>query len=84
MQAGSGPKNTSTWRLRPRSGDNPGTNTLGTFNALFPIGNYFGVIADTGPGPLNFIDVHPRVLTQWNHGVTVSTDWTECIPFQDP
>ncbi|HTC43088.1 MAG TPA: alginate export family protein, partial [Candidatus Acidoferrales bacterium] len=36
-----------TWRLRPRfsvkadisSGDNPKTNTLGTFNALFPIGN---------------------------------------------
>jgi len=72
-----------TWRLRPRfglradisSGDNPATNTLGTFYPLFPIGNYFGVLADTGPGPLNFIDVHPRVLTQWGHGVTVSTDW---------
>ena len=72
-----------TWRLKPRfsvkadisSGDNPKTNTLGTFNALFPIGNYFGVIADTGPGPLNFIDVHPRVLTEWGRGVTLSTDW---------
>src|SRR5215472_7870362 len=72
-----------TWRLRPRfglradisSGDNPATNTLGTFYPLFPIGNYFGVLADTGPGPLNFMDVHPRVLTQWGHGVTVSTDW---------
>ena len=72
-----------TWRLRPRfglradisSGDNPGTNTLGTFYPLFPIGNYFGVLADTGPGPLNFTDLHPRVLTQWGHGVTVSTDW---------
>jgi hypothetical protein len=72
-----------TWRLRPRfsvkadisSGDNPKTNTLGTFNALFPIGNYFGVIADTGPGPINFRDIHPRVLTQWGHGVTLSTDW---------
>ena len=72
-----------TWRLKPRfsvkadisSGDNPKTNTLGTFNALFPIGNYFGVIADTGPGPLNFRDIHPRVLTEWGHGVTLSTDW---------
>ena len=72
-----------TWRLKPRfslkadisSGDNPKTNTLGTFYPLFPIGNYFGVIADTGPGPMNFRDLHPRVLTEWGHGVTVSTDW---------
>jgi Alginate export len=72
-----------TWRLKPRfslkadvsSGDNPRTNTLATFYPLFPIGNYFGVIADTGPGPLNFRDLHPRVLTEWGHGVTVSTDW---------
>src|SRR5246500_2511997 len=72
-----------TWRLKPRfslkadisSGDNPRSNTLGTFYPLFPIGNYFGVIADTGPGPLNFRDLHPRVLTVWGHGVTVSTDW---------
>jgi Alginate export len=40
-----------------------------------PIGNYFGVIADTGSGPVNFRDIHPRVLTEWGHGVTVSTDW---------
>jgi hypothetical protein len=73
----------TTWRLKPRfglkadisSGDNPKTNTLGTFYPLFPIGNYFGVIADTGPGPLNFRDLHPRVLTDWGHGVTLSTDW---------
>jgi hypothetical protein len=72
-----------TWRLKPRfslkadisSGDNPRSNTLGTFYPLFPIGNYFGVIADTGPGPLNFRDLHPRVLTDWGHGITVSTDW---------
>jgi hypothetical protein len=71
-----------TWRLKPRfslkadisSGDNPATNTLGTFYPLFPIGNYFGVIADTGPGPLNFRDIHPGVLTDWGHGVTLSTD----------
>jgi hypothetical protein len=72
-----------TWRLKPRfslradisSGDNPRTNTLSTFYPLFPIGNYFGVLADTGPGPLNFRDLHPRVLTDWGHGVTVTTDW---------
>jgi len=29
------------------SGDDPRHNSLGTFNALFPIGNYFGVLADT-------------------------------------
>jgi hypothetical protein len=68
--------------LRPRfsvksdisSGDNPESHTLGTFNPLFPIGNYFGVLADTGPGPVNFIDVHPRMSAQLPHAVTFSTD----------
>jgi hypothetical protein len=70
-------------RLKPRfsvkadisSGDDPRTNTLGTFSPLFPMGNYFGVLATTGPGPINFMDIHPRVQTQFPHGVTVSTDW---------
>jgi hypothetical protein len=61
-----------TWRLRPRfsvmaeisNGDNPKTNTLGTFNALFPQGNYFGVIVDTVLGPINFRDIHPCVLAE--------------------
>jgi hypothetical protein len=57
------------------SGDHPGTNTLGTFNALFPKGNYFGVIATTGPGPSNFIDIHPRAELTLPRGVTVSVDW---------
>jgi len=57
------------------SGDDPRTNTLGTFNPLFPKGNYFGVLATTGPGPINFIDVHPRVETALPHGVSVSFDW---------
>jgi alginate export protein len=56
------------------SGDNPATNTLGTFFPYFPIGNYFGVIADTGPGPLNFIDAHPRIQTVFPHDVSVMTD----------
>src|SRR5258707_5450994 len=70
-------------RLKPRfsakadisSGDNPSSKTLGTFNPLFPKGNYFGVLATTGPGPINFIDVHPHVETIFPHNVTASVDW---------
>ena len=57
------------------SGDHPSTNTLGTFNPLFPKGNYFGVLATTGPGPINFIDVHPHVETALPHDVSLSVDW---------
>ena len=57
------------------SGDHPSTNTLGTFNPLFPKGNYFGVLATTGPGPINFIDVHPHVETALPHNVSLSVDW---------
>jgi hypothetical protein len=74
------------------SGDDPRTNTPGTFNPLFPKGNYFGVIATAGPGPINFIDVHPHVEAALPHDVTASVDWifqwresheTECIPSMD-
>src|SRR5215469_13883803 len=72
-----------TMPLKPRfsvkadisSGDDPSTHTLGTFNALFPKGNYFGVLATTGPGPVNFVDVHPKVDIFLPHGVTASFDW---------
>jgi hypothetical protein len=72
-----------TVRLKPRfsakadisSGDHPSSNTLGTFNPLFPKGNYFGVLATTGPGPINFIDLHPHVETAFPHDVTASFDW---------
>jgi hypothetical protein len=47
---------------------------LGTFNALFPIGNYFGVLADTGPGPQNFIDLNPRLQIQPVRNLSVSAD----------
>jgi hypothetical protein len=57
------------------SGDNPNSKTLGTFNPLFPKGDYFGVLATTGPGPLNFIDVHPRVEATLPHNVSASFDW---------
>ncbi len=56
------------------SGDDPRRSSLGTFNPIFPIGNYFGVLADTGLGPVNFIDVHPRVQAQLPHAITVSAD----------
>jgi hypothetical protein len=57
------------------SGDHPTTNTLGTFNPLYPKGNYFGVLATTGPGPINFIDVHPHVEASAPHNVSLSFDW---------
>ena len=56
------------------SGDDPRSQTLGTFYPIFPIGNYFGVLADTGPGPVNFIDVHPRVQFQLPRGISLSAD----------
>jgi hypothetical protein len=65
------------------SGDDPPGRALGTFDALFPIGNYFGVLADTGPGPQNFIDVHPKLQIQPVTGVSVSMDlvalWRESL-----
>ena len=73
----------TTVPLKPRfsakadisSGDHPNTNTLGTFNPLFPKGDYFGVLATTGPGPINFVDLHPRVEATFPHDVRVSFDW---------
>jgi len=56
------------------SGDDPRSHSLGTFSPIFPIGNYFGVLADTGPGPVNFIDVHPKLQTRLPRGVSISTD----------
>ena len=65
------------------SGDDPRSHSLGTFSPLFPIGNYFGVLADTGPGPINFIDVHPKVETKLPYGISISTDlvaqWRESL-----
>jgi hypothetical protein len=57
------------------SGDHPAKNTLGTFNPLYPKGNYFGVLATTGPGPINFIDIHPHVEASAPHNVSLSFDW---------
>jgi hypothetical protein len=59
------------------SGDHPysNPNTLATFNPLFPKGNYFGVLATTGPGPINFVDVHPHVEAFFPRNVSFSFDW---------
>ena len=77
--------------LRPRismkadisSGDDPRSHSLGTFSPIYPIGNYFGVLADTGPGPVNFIDVHPKVQAWLPKGVSISADlvvqWRESL-----
>jgi len=51
------------------SGDfNRDQPALQTFNAMFPKGAYFGLIAPTGP--YNHMDVHPQVE------VTLPNDWT--------
>jgi hypothetical protein len=73
----------TTASLKPRlslkadisSGDNPQRNNLATFNPLSPKGNYFGVLATTGPGPINFIDIHPHVEAAFPHSVSASFDW---------
>ncbi|HYR87026.1 MAG TPA: alginate export family protein [Terriglobia bacterium] len=57
------------------TGDHPNSNTLGTFNPLFPKGNYFGVLATVGPGPLNFIDIHPRIEGTFPYEIAASFDW---------
>jgi hypothetical protein len=56
------------------SGDTPGSKTMGTFNPLFPTGNYFGVL-NAGPTLANFFDIHPHIETDWTHGLTWSVDW---------
>jgi hypothetical protein len=57
------------------SGDTPGSKTMGGFNPLFPTGLFFGVLQDTGPGPINFMDLHPKIEADLTHGVTWSADW---------
>jgi hypothetical protein len=48
---------------------------LQTFNPLFPIGNYFGVLSDTGTGPINFFDLHPDFRAYFRHGISMGADW---------
>lgn len=46
---------------------------LGTFNALFPRGAYFGLIAAAGPA--NHMDLHPQVAVNLRDGLVVTTSW---------
>jgi hypothetical protein len=74
------------WRLdlpgRPRlglraditSGDSDRSDdVLGTFNALFPKGAYFGLIAPVGP--YNHMDLHPQMDVSLPRGWSVSANW---------
>ena len=47
--------------------------TLGTFNALFPKGSYFGEVALIGPA--NLIDVHPSIDLRLTRSLTLSGNW---------
>ena len=61
-------------RLRLRANiasgdDDPADHRLGTFNALFPKGKYFGELSPIGPR--NIVNVHPSVDFNLGRGVTV-------------
>jgi len=58
------------------SGDrgNP-AKSLGTFNPIFPIGGYFGVLSDTGPGPVNFRSLRPDLQLTVRPSVTIDSSW---------
>jgi hypothetical protein len=56
------------------SGDgNQNSPNLGTFNALFPKGAYFGEIALIGPA--NFFDLHPALDLHITEKVKFTVDW---------
>lgn len=55
------------------SGDtDPDDNSLGTFNAMFPRGGYFGEIGVVGPA--NLINLHPQVDFQLRRDLTLTVD----------
>lgn len=56
------------------SGDEAtGDGRLGTFNALYPRGAYFGLIALIGPS--NLIDVHPSLELHLTKNTALVLDW---------
>lgn len=57
-------------RANAASGDrDPGDRRLGTFNAMFPKGKYFGELSPIGPR--NIINIHPGIDADLGAGVTV-------------
>jgi hypothetical protein len=61
-------------RLDTASGDDPRRKTVGTFDPYYAAGNYLGVLNSTGPGPVNFEDIHPSVSTILGP-VMVTANW---------
>ena len=80
-------------KLDTSSGDTPGSKTMRSFNPMFPTGSFFGVLATTGPGPINFIDAHPKLemdltdrvhsngFVDWMYFVGARTSMTACTRF---
>ncbi|MGE6691930.1 alginate export family protein [Sphingobium limneticum] len=61
----------ATLRFNIVSGDrHRGDGTLGTFNALFPKGKYFGELSPVGP--TNIISVNPRISAPLGNGFSAS------------
>jgi hypothetical protein len=61
----------ATLRFNIVSGDRKsGDDTLGTFNALFPKGKYFGELSPVGP--TNIVSLNPRVSGDLGGGVSAS------------
>jgi hypothetical protein len=61
----------ATLRFNIVSGDHgPGDRHLGTFNALFPKGKYFGELSPVGP--VNIVSINPRVAASLGANVSAS------------
>jgi hypothetical protein len=61
----------ATLRLNIVSGDTRGGDgRLGTFNALFPKGKYFGELSPVGPS--NIVSLNPRIGASFGGGVSAS------------
>ncbi|MET0374598.1 MAG: alginate export family protein [Rhizorhabdus sp.] len=61
----------ATIRVNVASGDTDvGDGKLGTFNALFPKGKYFGELSPVGP--YNIVSINPRVAVSLGKGVSAS------------
>lgn len=61
----------ATLRVNIVSGDaDPGDGKIGTFNALFPKGKYFGELSPVGP--TNIINLDPRISGALGGGVSAS------------
>ena len=61
-------------RADTTSGDHrPDDSSLGTFNPLFPKGDYFGLIASAGPS--NHTDLYPRIEIPVSPRLVVTAGW---------